>query len=415
MDGAEVISGEQAEPNMTKPRPLLSVVIPTRNRLEYVRSAIASVLENTDQRVILVVEDNSDSSELANWVANNISDARLSYRYTEQPVSMCENYERAMGRVTGEFVCLIGDDDGVTEEIVAATAWAKENNIDALVPASVVNYVWPDLNLAGRGSIKAGELRIFEFTGSETFPSPEVEMLKCARDAGQAFHRLPKAYYGVVRKECMDRIKERTGAYFPGVSPDMAAALGLASCARRVCSLDYPLFVMGSSVKSNAGLSGLNRHIGRLREQPHLPRDCEERWSNIVPRFYSVQTIWAEAAVGTFYAMKRPDLIRKFNIPKLFALCYIFHNRYVSWGDFRRANTETGRNMASSTLTVLGYVIQWWWLRAWRYVWRKVRKRPQQKVFSATGLDDIVQAVRATNNYLSSNGRKHVRWKRCVS
>ena len=298
--------------------PLLSVVIPTRNRVDYVKSAIQSVLRISSPQLQLAVEDNGDSNELEVWLRDNISDRRLVYRYSNSPVTMCENYDRATSLASGEYICLIGDDDGVNPEIVEATRWAKEQDFDALVPSSLINYVWPDLQMTSRGTLEAGELSIRPFTGEITFPDPDAEMLKCVRDAGQNFHKLPKAYYGIVKKQCMDLVKERTGSYFPGISPDMSAAISIATVVKRICHVDYPLFVPGSSAKSNAGLSGLNKHIGLLRDQPHLPTNCERDWSEIVPVFYSVQTIWAEANVNALSAMGRLDILNKFNIPLLY-------------------------------------------------------------------------------------------------
>lgn len=390
---------------MNEKIPLLSVVIPTRNRFAYVTSAIQSVLNISSPLLQLVVEDNSDNEELAVWIKENISDLRLIYHYSSIRVSMCDNYDRAMNLVTGEYVCLIGDDDGVCQEIIAATNWIKENDYDALVPNSMINYVWPDLNMKSRGAMKAGELRILPFSGMKTFPEPEIEMLKCVRDAGQDFHKLPKAYYGIVRKQCLDQIKEKTGTYFPGVSPDMSAALAVANFAKRICHVDYPLFVPGSSANSNAGLGGLNRHIGKLSDQPHLPTTCEENWSEIVPPFYSVQTIWAEAAVGSLRALGRDDILQSFNVPKLYALCYIFHWQYMELSTFYRALRSISRNGFVGTLQLIYCIFKWWELRVKNYIKRFFCRQNMDNAYRKHGLLNIDEAVKVVNNYLDDRGK----------
>ena len=200
---------------MHKNSPLLSIVMPTRNRFDYVRYSIKSILSMPTQQIELVVSDNSNSNELELWLKDNVSDSRFVYHYSSVPVTMCENYETAMGLASGEYIGLIGDDDGISIEIVDAASWAKDCELDALVPAALVNYVWPDLRLKSKGSIKPGELQIRSFTGNKTIIDPSEEMIKCARAAGQKFYALPKAYYGIVRKQCMDHVKDRTGSYFP--------------------------------------------------------------------------------------------------------------------------------------------------------------------------------------------------------
>jgi len=128
----------------TKKTPLLSVIIPTRNRVNYAKSAIQAILRISSDDLQLVVEDNSDTTELADWVNNRFDDERLIYHYSDIPISMSENYERAMTLASGEYICFIGDDDGVNPEIIEAVMWAKNFKLDALVVPGVINYVWPD-------------------------------------------------------------------------------------------------------------------------------------------------------------------------------------------------------------------------------------------------------------------------------
>lgn len=391
---------------MNEDLPLLSIVIPTRNRLDYVKSAIQSVLQISSPQLQLAVEDNGDSNELEVWLKDNVADRRLVYHYSNAQASMSENYDRAMSLATGEYVSLIGDDDGVNPEIIEAARWAKDNAFDALVPSSLINYVWPDLQMTSRGSMEAGELSIRLFTGEKTYPDPESEMLKCARDAGQNFHKLPKAYYGIVRKECLDFVKERTGTFFPGVSPDMAAALAVANYAKRICHVDYPLFVPGSSANSNAGLSGLKKHIGRLRDQPHLPSTCEQDWSDIVPLFYSVPTIWAEATVGALSAMGRHDILRSFNVPWLYAFCFIFHFQYMnnSVGSFYRALRVLHRGYFVGTLQFIYWFCYWWGLRAKSLILRFTGNSYKDKSYRKHGLQNIDEAVQSVSEYLKKSG-----------
>ncbi len=394
--------------------PLLSIVIPTRNRFDYVKSAIQSVLRSPSQLLQLVVEDNSDTNQLEQWLRDNVSDQRLVYCYSNVWASMSENYDRAMDLVIGEYVCLIGDDDGVNPEIIEATKWAKENMLDALVPTSIINYVWPDLQMNSYRAVEAGEVRMRPFTGAITYPDGEAEMRKCARDAGQNFHRLPKAYYGIVRKDCLNKVKARSGTYFPGISPDMAAALAVANYAKRICHIDYPLFVPGSSAKSNAGLSGMKKHIGWLRDQPHLPPTCEQEWSDIVPAFYSVQTIWAEAAVNSLKAIGRTDILKDFNIPLLYAFCFIFHSRYMSTAgsSFYRALRATQRGALIGTFQFAYWFFFLWGARAKSLVTRLTGGSHDTDSYCVKGLQNIDEAVQAVSAHL---GKTKLRFNMIVT
>ncbi len=386
---------------------LLSIVIPTKDRMDYAKSAIRSVLSIPCSELELVVEDNSDFNQLELWVRDNIADRRLNYNYFKTAVSMSENYDRAMHRARGKYVCLIGDDDGVNPEIIGATRWAEANNLDALVPLNRVHYVWPDLQLPASGAIAPGELRINPFTGERSFPEAEEEMRKCAKDAGQSFHSLPKAYYGIVRRECMQRVREKTGTYFPGVSPDMAAAVAVASYVKRMCQIDYPLFVPGSSGRSNAGIGGMKKHVGRLQDQPHLPACCEKDWSGIVPAFFSVETIWAESAVSALLATGRVDILTDFSVPRLYADLAMWHPAYfpLTMRSFYRALQATKRGVVLGTLQFSYRYLYVWGLRARSLGTRLIKVSSHTAIHSVTGLRNIEEAVRAFTEYLQATGR----------
>lgn len=385
--------------------PLLSIIIPTRNRFDYVRFAIESVLKIASNKFELVIQDNSDSNELEAWIKSRFNDSRLVYAHSNLPVSMCENYEGAAELASGEYLCFIGDDDGVNPEIIDATIWTKQHHFDALIPSSVINYVWPDLKMESRASMKSGELSIRTFTGELTIPSAEIELLKSIKSASQNFYKLPKAYYGIVKKSCFDIIKKETGLYFPGVSPDMSAATSLALTVGQICHVDYPLFVPGSSLKSNAGLAGLKKHVGRLIDQPHLPNSCEDDWSYIVPKFYSIQTIWAESAVNSLTAMNRFDILRKFNIPLLYALCCVFHIRYMpsSIRRFYRALNFCQQNSALGTIKFFYWFSYWWCLRLKSLVFRFFGGSYAENSYRKSGLNSIDEAVQAASQFLASS------------
>ena len=129
--------------SLEKNLPLLSIIIPTRNRQKYTISAITSIIGISTPDLELVVQDNSDSRDLEEYIRNNVDDTRLKYNYTSTPLSMIDNFNTAVGLASGKYLCLIGDDDGVNPEIIEATRWADMNDIDALKPTVSVGYLWP--------------------------------------------------------------------------------------------------------------------------------------------------------------------------------------------------------------------------------------------------------------------------------
>src|SRR5437868_4233744 len=112
--------------------PLLSIVIPTRNRASYVEHAIHSICTLVGAGVELVIHDNSDTRQLEASIRSLGFSSEISYYYAKHKLSMTENFELAVAKAKGEYVCLIGDDDGVTHEILEGVVWAKAQRLDAL-------------------------------------------------------------------------------------------------------------------------------------------------------------------------------------------------------------------------------------------------------------------------------------------
>jgi glycosyltransferase involved in cell wall biosynthesis len=87
--------------------PLVSVVIPTRNRPDTVEVAIHSVLHQDHPRVeVIVVDDGSEPP-----YSPAVDDARIRVLRFDQPIGVAAARNRGMQYSTGAFIGLLDDDD----------------------------------------------------------------------------------------------------------------------------------------------------------------------------------------------------------------------------------------------------------------------------------------------------------------
>lgn len=339
---------------------LLSIVIPTKNRQVYALSAIESILRIPDSGLEVVVQDNSDTRELEKLLRQRVKDSRLKYNYTSSPLSIVGNFEASLGLATGEYICFIGDDDGVNPEIIEAAKWAKENEIDALKPGNIVHYLWPGSGVKSTRfthiSQESGQLTIQSFTGKIIFPKMEQEMRKLVQKGGLEYlmTELPKLYHGIVKRECLDKIRNhnKLGNYFGGLSPDIYAAISIAGVASHVASIDYPLTLPGACRKSGSVASTMGTHTGNLKDAPHFQYRGEYEWDELVPRYYSVATIWADSARAAIRDSGRDDLLGMFNVAYLSACCVWMHPRYkaIIIRNLIRALRASNKSVVAGTL-----------------------------------------------------------------
>src|SRR6476659_5293670 len=96
--------------------PLLSVVIPTRNRLFYLRHAVQSALDQACDELEIIVADNATNDGTQEYLASLGS--AIKFTRSEAPLSMTDNWHRARELVTGEWITVIGDDDCLMPDYV---------------------------------------------------------------------------------------------------------------------------------------------------------------------------------------------------------------------------------------------------------------------------------------------------------
>jgi len=90
-----------------------SVLLPTRNRLALLRYAVETVTRQDYPDWEIVVSDNHSEEDIAGFV-KNLQDPRVRYFRTEGFIPVTENWNRAIEHSTGDYIIMLGDDDGLT-------------------------------------------------------------------------------------------------------------------------------------------------------------------------------------------------------------------------------------------------------------------------------------------------------------
>jgi glycosyltransferase involved in cell wall biosynthesis len=89
-----------------------SILLPTRNRLELLACAIETVHRQDFHDWEIVVSDNCSEEDIASYV-QGLSDERIRYQRTERFLPVTENWSRALEASRGDYVIMLGDDDGL--------------------------------------------------------------------------------------------------------------------------------------------------------------------------------------------------------------------------------------------------------------------------------------------------------------
>lgn len=204
--------------------PLVTIAIPTYNRLEYLKEAVASASCQTFRNLEILVGDDGPTSTIPSWIREaQVREPRLRYQKNEKNVGLSANWNYVTRAARGEFIIIIGDDDRLrptfVEKLVPLltpeidVAFSNHDLIDPAGRVLVEDSKAHNL-LFGRGQLAPGLLknpelavwnnsipmsaslirrsRILQFPFSEELNTPEIEtFLKIAR-CGGCFTFLPE-------------------------------------------------------------------------------------------------------------------------------------------------------------------------------------------------------------------------------
>lgn len=391
--------------------PLLSIVIPTRNRQTKALAAARSILKLFSDDIQLIVHDCSDSNDLEEMLGDLKNDPRLCFRYSSAPYSLTENFEAASELILGEYLVFIGDDDLVLPEIMQIARWAHDNDIDSVRSDFYAYYYWPDLRQNPSLRHKAGLVELREFVTSARFTNTPDALRELVAEGGQnyLYLDLPKIYHGLVRSSCLAQVKHETGTYFGGLSPDIYGAVAVSKYIRRSTSISFPMTINGTSFSSGASDSASGAHRGKLQDAPHLQNNPDYEWSAWVPAFYSVATIWADSAIAALKATHQTELLKDFTISTLFAYCIVQNPSYIRFcvRELVRVTKERNESLVVNFgMTTLRYTkIQI--VRVVRKMKRLLRRDSSpNKVFVSAVVSDSEAAADLLVHYLRSTSKR---------
>lgn len=245
--------------------PLFSVVIPTRERAETLRVSLRTCLEQDFADYEVVVCDN-DGTPAVRRVVDEYASPRIRYVRSPRLLSMSANWELAVAQSRGEYVLVLGDDDGLLPHGLRELNAIVAHRQAAAIRWAAAYYTWPTIDLPGQGDY----LRIPLGRGERTLDGAAA--IAAVIRFEECYTTLPMLYNAAIRRDLIGRLRERAGRLFGTQYPDVYSGFALAFLAGQYVSLDAPMTV--------AGASGGSFGVANLFRRGKSPRDHEFRSLN---------------------------------------------------------------------------------------------------------------------------------------
>lgn len=307
-------------------KPLLSVAIPTKNRQYYCIEVIKHILSYNNNDFELVIQDNSDDRTIEEFVST-IEDKRLKYVYTDEAISSVENMSRSIALTSGEYVCMIGDDDIILPSIFEYAKYMKKNDIESVSMNTIPSYTWPNIELNIDGKFAVIKSKQYQKIRKIQVKKQLIQLYKDGIIDYQNYS-LPRVYHGIIKKTILDKINKQIGYYFGGLSPDIYSTIALSSLISKHIIVDDFFTISGACPQSTTAQSKLGGHKGKLSDAPHFNNNSDYKWDKLIPEYYSVETIWAETAIKCARDFNLNECLDSFNL-KMFNIVFYLRNKDI--------------------------------------------------------------------------------------
>lgn len=349
--------------------PLLSILIPTKNRYEYIKEIVAILNKIKSDDIEFVIQDNSEEGKehdsFVDYIAE-LNDVRIKYFYFSGHLSINENADRTVLNSSGKYVCFIGDDDCVTSQIVDAVKWMEKESIEVLT-FYCPSYIWTDVEYKYLSKKHTGVLSFRKPTGKVFVKDPSKELSRLLDVGGQKLQEMPQLYHGITTREILNKIFDVTGSFFPGSVPDMDVAVCLSLYTKKYYKIDLPIVISGTAKKSAGGLGASKMHKGEISKITTLPKDTAETWNSNVPFYWTGPTIYADSIHKCLTRTGNNNMLERFNYNFLYATLFVFHS------DYNEKTIKTMRlNPKSSLFRIIYFLIFLFLKRSFYFIKNRV-------------------------------------------
>jgi glycosyltransferase involved in cell wall biosynthesis len=241
----------------TESKPLFTVIIPTKDRAEYLHHTLRTCSNQDYENLEIIVSDDGSSDNTKEVVLDAAQkDKRIRF-VTPGSVGMRDNFEFALDQVKPGYVIALGGDDGILPYGISQMWGAlEETGMDILTWAPPI-FAYPGLR-SGKGQIvlyRPGKSKVVR---SSEYLARQVSDLHYLGDLESPMFYIK----GVVATRLVKQVRSRTtdGRFYACPTPDGFSGVVLAGEVEQYAFSGMPLTISGASPTSQgaAYMSGGN-------------------------------------------------------------------------------------------------------------------------------------------------------------
>lgn len=303
-------------------KPLLSVVVPTKDRYKYLKHLIKLIQSyNSDEWEIVVQDNTDDNAEILEFL-KELNYAGCKYFHEKGQLPMTTNADKAILHSSGEYVCFLGDDDGVCPNAIDYCKLMKKEGYEAM-RSNLAYYYWPDAISKYDGA--QGRLKLPIVSHNNSVTKSEESLMDVVNRGFIDRGNLPSVYHGIASRKALDRIYEKCGTYFPGQSPDISNGIAMALVMDSYLTVDDIVTISGVSKFHGGATIGNFRRYPQIKDMVWFRPGAEAIWDQRLPKIAVGSIIWAESSIETLRNMGREDIVDKIDFETIYKFFVVYH------------------------------------------------------------------------------------------
>jgi hypothetical protein len=245
----------------------ITVAVPTvAGRSKYLAACLATCTSQ-DEDFEILVSDNSDGA--SRELVQSIADRRMRYVSPPKYLPMSAHWDFVLTQITGDRVCIIGDDDGLMPGCIRRVREIHAEVGDLPIHHAFATYRWPDfLDEAARNTV----LFVHDVDVGGTIIASRDFLCGVATGA-RSYVDGPMVYHNFIPARLLKRLSG-DGVVFRRASPDVYSALAVAANVDEFFHSNELLTLSGQGAKANgaAVVRGHGQEFLAEMEQLYKPR-----------------------------------------------------------------------------------------------------------------------------------------------
>jgi glycosyltransferase involved in cell wall biosynthesis len=232
----------------------ISVLLPTRNRIEYLKYAIESVIRQDYKDWEIIISDNFSEQNIKDYIYS-LNDDRIRYYRTDSFISVTDNWNNALKKSTGDYIIMLGDDDGLLNGAFDTIITEIEKNGEPeVIYTGAILFAYPGaINSHKKGYLQSYSYATFFEKNDKSFWLSRNKALSVVK---QSFNFKVDFGYNMqffyFNKYFIEKMK-KYGDFFQSPYPDYYTANISFLKSEKILIIPKSLVVIGITAKSFGG------------------------------------------------------------------------------------------------------------------------------------------------------------------